>query len=125
MSQKKMTFSQKFQKAKSSGSFSAALMLAPAVFFLCLCSIYPFIWIFRYVACDYNGFKSTFTGWKNFERMLNDKVFWNSVMHTFEYAFYRQLERTPIVFVSDGYLATHSYADSLPRCLPNQKLQTA
>ena len=43
MSQKKMTFSQKFQKAKSSGSFSAALMLAPAVFFLCLCSIYPFI----------------------------------------------------------------------------------
>jgi hypothetical protein len=34
MSQKKMTFSQKFQKAKSSGSFSAALMLAPAVFFL-------------------------------------------------------------------------------------------
>ena len=49
MSQKKMTFSQKFQKAKSSGSFSAALMLAPAVFFLCLCSIYPFIWIFRYV----------------------------------------------------------------------------
>ena len=69
MSQKKMTFSQKFQKAKSSGSFSAALMLAPAVFFLCLCSIYPFIWIFRYVACDYNGFKSTFTGWKNFERI--------------------------------------------------------
>ena len=50
MSQRKMTFSQKFQKAKSSGSFSAALMLAPAVFFLCLCSIYPFIWIFRYVA---------------------------------------------------------------------------
>ena len=75
MSQKKMTFSQKFQKAKSSGSFSAALMLAPAVFFLCLCSIYPFIWIFRYVACDYNGFKSTFTGWKNFERMLNDPYF--------------------------------------------------
>ena len=61
MSQKKMTFSQKVQKAKSSGSFSAALMLAPAVFFLCLCSIYPFIWIFRYVACDYNGFKYTFT----------------------------------------------------------------
>lgn len=40
MSQKKMTFSQKFQKAKSSGSFSAALMLAPAVFFFaCVLSI--------------------------------------------------------------------------------------
>lgn len=99
MSQKKMTFSQKFQKAKSSGSFSAALMLAPAVFFLCLCSIYPFIWIFRYVACDYNGFKSTFTGWKNFERMLNDKVFWNSVMHTFEYAFYKLIFIIPLALL--------------------------
>ena len=95
MSQKKMTFSQKFQNAKSSGSFSAALLLAPAVFLPCLCSIYPFIWIFRYVACDYNGFKSTFTGWKNFERMLNDKVFWNSVMHTFEYAFYKLISIIP------------------------------
>lgn len=35
MSQKKMTFSQKFQKAKSSGSFSAALMLGTgSIFFL-------------------------------------------------------------------------------------------
>ena len=99
MSQRKMTFSQKVQKAKSSGSFSAALMLAPAVFFLCLCSIYPFIWIFRYVACDYNGFKSTFTGWKNFERMLNDKVFSNSVMHTFEYAFYKLIFIIPLALL--------------------------
>lgn len=74
-------------------------MLAPAVFFLCLCSIYPFIWIFRYVACDYNGFKSTFTGWKNFERMLNDKVFWNSVMHTFEYAFYKLIFIIPLALL--------------------------
>ena len=104
MSQKKMTFSQKFQKAKSSGSFSAALMLAPAVFFLCLCSIYPFIWIFRYVACDYNGFKSTFTGWKNFERMLNDKVFWNSVMHTFEYAFYKLISHHSVSSVDGSFI---------------------
>ena len=104
MSQKKMTFSQKFQKAKSSGSFSAALMLAPAVFFLCLCSIYPFIWIFRYVACDYNGFKSTFTGWKNFERMLNDKVFWNSVMHTFEYAFYKLIFIIPLALFDGSFI---------------------
>ena len=69
------------------------------VFFLCLCSIYPFIWIFRYVACDYNGFKSTFTGWKNFERMLNDKVFWNSVMHTFEYAFYKLIFIIPLALL--------------------------
>ena len=62
----KMTLSQRFQKAKDKGTISSALMLTPAVFFLCLCSIYPFIWIFRYVACAYNGFKSTFTGGKNF-----------------------------------------------------------
>lgn len=92
----KMTLSQRFQKAKDKGTISSALMLTPAVFFLCLCSIYPFIWIFRYVACDYNGFKSTFTGLKNFERMLNDKTFWNSVLHTFEYAFYKLIFIIPL-----------------------------
>ena len=36
---------------------------------------------------------------KNFERMLNDKVFWNSVMHTFEYAFYKLIFIIPLALL--------------------------
>lgn len=71
-------------------------MLLPAILFLCVCSIYPFIWIFRYVAYDYNGFNATFTGLKNFERMLNDTTFWNSITTTFEYAFYKLITVIPL-----------------------------
>ena len=55
-----------------SGSISSNLMLLPAIFFLLICSIYPFLWIFRYVLCNYNGFTSTYTGMANITRMLGD-----------------------------------------------------
>ena len=72
------------------------LMLTPATIFLIVCSIYPFIWIFRYICYDYNGFTATFTGTRNFTRMLNDKTFWASVGHTFEYAAYKLIFIIPL-----------------------------
>lgn len=80
-------------------SFVSGAMLAPAVLFLCVCSIYPFIWIFRYVAYDYNGFTATYTGSRNFTRMLSDTTFWNSVGHTFEYAFYKLIFIIPLALI--------------------------
>ena len=68
---------------------AAALMLTPSTILLAVCSIYPFIWIFRYVCFDYNGFTATYTGSRNFMRMLSDKAFWGSVGHTMEYAVYK------------------------------------
>ena len=50
---------------------AAIIMLAPVVFLLLVCSIYPFIWMFRYVCYDYNGFNATFTGTRNFTRMIS------------------------------------------------------
>ena len=76
----------KKMRLKESGGLAAGLMLAPSLFFLCVCSIYPFIWIFRYVCYNYNGFKATYTGLRNFQRMLADAKFWGSVGTTFEYA---------------------------------------
>lgn len=76
----------KNHKMCEGGGMSAALMLTPAIIFLCVCSIYPFLWIFRYICYNYNGFKATYTGARNFTRMLSDTVFWDSVGHTFEYA---------------------------------------
>jgi raffinose/stachyose/melibiose transport system permease protein len=64
---------------------SAGIMLSPAVLMLIICSIYPFVWIFRYVNYNYNGFTAIYTGSQNFNRMINDQQFWKSVITTFEY----------------------------------------
>lgn len=87
-------------KAHSRGErIAAMLMLTPAVVFLIVCSIYPFIWIFRYVCSDYNGFTATYTGSRNFTRMLSDTTFWTSVGHTFEYAFYKIVLIIPLALI--------------------------
>ena len=86
----------KGKKKFSRDDLVAGLMLTPAIVFLIVCSIYPFIWIFRYVCYDYNGFTATFTGTRNITRMLGDKTFWNSVGHTFEYAAYKLIFIIPL-----------------------------
>lgn len=78
---------------------AAALMLAPSTILLAVCSIYPFIWIFRYVCFDYNGFTATYTGSRNFTRMLADKAFWGSVGHTLEYAAYKLIFIIPLALL--------------------------
>ena len=84
---------------ETGGGVAAALMMFPAVFLLAVTSIYPFLWMFRYICSDYNGFVSYFTGPQNFIRMLNDHLFWQSVVHTFEYAFLKILFVMPLALV--------------------------
>ncbi len=75
-----------FKKSLANGDVTAMVMLIPAVLMLAVVSIYPFLWMFRYLMYDYNGMTSYFSGTYNFTRMLEDKIFWESVGHTFEYA---------------------------------------
>ena len=84
---------------ESGGGVSAALMMFPALFLLVVTSIYPFLWMFRYICSDYNGFVSYFTGPQNFIRMMNGRLFWQSVVHTFEYAFLKILFVMPLALV--------------------------
>ncbi len=86
----------KNMKLKEGGGVSAGLMLVPSVFLLITTSIYPFFWLFRYIFTDYNGFNSNFTGFANITRMLNDEIFWNSVLHTFEYAIMKLIVIIPL-----------------------------
>ena len=74
------------RKKFSTNSLSAFLMLLPSTLMLVVCSIYPFIWIFRYICYNYNGFTAQYTGMQNFNRLFKDKIFWRSVGTTFEYA---------------------------------------
>ena len=96
---RRLSLGERIKRANNRGDFASAFMLAPAVIFLIVCSIYPFIWIFRYVCYNYNGFTATYTGTKNFTRMLSDKTFWNSVLHTFEYAFYKLVFIIPLALL--------------------------
>ncbi len=89
----------KKMRLKESGSVAAGLMLAPSLIFLCVCSIYPFIWIFRYIGYDYNGFVARPVGFRNFTRMFSDVTFWNSVLTTFEYAFWKLIIIIPLALL--------------------------
>lgn len=83
---KKKTLKERFVKAKNDGSVTAGLMSLPSIFLLIVVSIYPFTWIARYMFYEYNGFTSYFVGFENFRRAFRDEIYWNSVIHTFEYA---------------------------------------
>jgi len=89
----------KKRKKFTKDSFVSGAMLTPALVLLCICSIYPFLWMFRYINYDYNGFTATYTGSRNFVRMLHDTTFWQSVGHTFEYAFYKIIFIIPLSLI--------------------------
>lgn len=99
------------------GKLSAGLMLAPSLFLLIVTSIYPFIWLFRYICYDYNGYQAYFTGTHNFVRMLNDGIFWGSVVHTFEYAGLKLLFILPISFLLAAFLSQQILGSSLFRAV--------
>jgi len=86
-------------RLKESGGLAAGLMLTPALIFLCVCSIYPFVWIFRYIGYDYNGFTARYVGTANFTRMFSDTTFWSSVLTTFEYAFWKLIIIIPLALI--------------------------
>lgn len=96
---KKYPILQRMKKASEKGSFSVFLMLLPSLVLLGVCSIYPFLWIFRYVCYEYNGMTAYYTGAHNFERMLTDTTFWKSVGHTFEYAALKLIFIIPLALI--------------------------
>lgn len=85
--------------ANTSANIATVLMMLPAVLMLVVVSIYPFLWIFRYVFYDYNGMTSYFCGFHNFTRMAGDTTFWASVGHTFEYAILKIIFIIPLALI--------------------------
>lgn len=91
----------KRMRLKESGTVAAWVMLAPALIFLVVCSIYPFLWIFRYVLYNYDGIPAhtRFTGMRNLNTMMADTKFWGSVVTTFQYAFWKLIFIIPIALI--------------------------
>lgn len=103
------------KKGHSWDKLAAMLMLLPSTLMLLICSIYPFIWIFRYIFYNYNGFTAKFTGTANFERMLKDKIFWKSVLTTFEYAGLKLVFIIPMALLLAVFLNLRMRGHSLHR----------
>lgn len=86
--------------SKNKNSPVVWLMLLPALILLVVVSIYPFFWIMKYVAYDYNGFTKYYTGMANIKRAFTDINYWNSVLHTFEYALMKLIVVMPLSLVT-------------------------
>ena len=87
-------------KSPNRAGASVYLMLLPSMLLLAVTSIYPFVWIFRYIFYDYNGYTAYYVGFDNFTRAFtNDPIFWLSVLHTVEYSFWKILIIIPLSLI--------------------------
>lgn len=109
----KKTIGQRMKRSWNNGDIPMWLMLFPTIFFILVMSVYPFMWLIRYVFYDYNGFKAYFVGFANFERMFTDAVYWKSVLHTFEYAFLKLLFVLPLSLITAVLLQRKRFGSGL------------
>ena len=109
----KKSFGQRMKKSWQKGDITMWIMLLPTIFFILVMSVYPFLWLIRYVFYDYNGFKAYFVGLDNFKRVLTDKIYWNSVLHTFEYAVMKLLFVIPLSLVTAVLLQRKRFGSGL------------
>lgn len=107
------TLWKRLKKNWDNGNIPMWIMLLPTIFFIVVISVYPFIWLMRYVFYDYNGFKAYFIGFNNFKRMFNDTIYWNSVLHTFEYAILKLLFVLPLSLVTAVLLQRKRFGSGL------------
>lgn len=108
-----LTFSQKLRKKWLNGDIPMWFMLAPTIFFIVVISLYPFLWICRYIFYDYNGFKAYYIGLDNFKRAFTDEIYWQSVVHTFEYAILKLLFVIPLSLITAVLLQRKRFGSGL------------
>lgn len=76
------------------------LMLLPNVIMFTVFTIYPLLWVLRYMFYEYRGYgEPVFIGLENFARVFRDTVFWHAVGNTFIYVFGKLIFTIPIAFL--------------------------
>ena len=76
------------------------LMLLPNVVLFCTFTIYPLLWVMRWMLYDYKGYgEPKFIGFDNFARVFRDEVFIQSISNTFVYVFGKLILIIPIAFM--------------------------
>ena len=75
--------------------------LVPNLILFLSCSVYPVLWALKYVFYQYGGYGTgapRFVGLQNLARVFRDKVYWQSMLHTFTYGFGKVLIIIPLAF---------------------------
>jgi raffinose/stachyose/melibiose transport system permease protein len=76
------------------------LYVAPALLMVCLFMFWPFLMTFRLSAFRWDLLSPMeFDGWRNFERIFRDPVFWRSAQNTLFLAFFGPLIQTALALV--------------------------
>ncbi len=82
-------------------NLQAYLFLLPNLILFTACSLYPVVWTLKYVFYQYGGYgtgEPRFVGLANLTRVFRDKVYWESVLHTFTYGFGKVIFIIPLAF---------------------------
>ena len=82
-------------------NLQAYTFILPNLILFTACSLYPVVWTLKYVFYQYGGYGTgvpRFVGLANLARVFRDKVYWESVMHTFTYGFGKVLIILPLAF---------------------------
>lgn len=85
-------------------------LLIPNLILFAGCSLYPVLWALKYVFYQYGGYGTgvpRFVGLENLARVFRDKVYWESMVHTFTYGFGKVLIIIPFAFFLAFLLNTH------------------
>ncbi|MEY8353208.1 sugar ABC transporter permease [Lachnospiraceae bacterium 54-53] len=90
------------QKKKAlKSNLQAYTFMLPNLILFTACSLYPVAWTLKYVFYQYGGYGTgvpRFVGFDNLARVFRDKVYWESVVHTFTYGFGKVLFIIPLAF---------------------------
>ncbi|WP_367568618.1 carbohydrate ABC transporter permease [Lacrimispora sp.] len=82
-------------------NLQAYSFLLPNLILFTACSLYPVVWTLKYVFYQYGGYGTgapRFVGLANMARVFRDKVYWESVLHTFTYGFGKVIFIIPLAF---------------------------
>lgn len=81
------------------------LMLFPGLIFLIVTSLYPIVWILRFMFYSYTSFGDfEFIGLQNFTKLAGDKIFYESLINTIVYALGKLALTMPISFLLAYFL---------------------
>ena len=89
------------KKKRWKQNLQAYSFMLPNLILFTACSLYPVLWTLKYVFYQYGGFGTgvaRFVGLANLERVFRDKVYWESVIHTFTYGFGKVIIIIPLAF---------------------------
>lgn len=91
-----------WNKKKVKNNLQAYSFMIPNLILFLSCSVYPVLWALKYVFYQYGGYGTgspIFVGLENLTRVFRDKVYWQSMLHTFTYGFGKVLIIIPLAFI--------------------------